>query len=94
LFCIACVWDLLFVSALGKKRKKKKLKWSGVTMSWESMLPLGVISAMIFVMANSQDVINRFTTGKPKHPRNDAWDRAMDERDARIKEEATRAHQN
>jgi hypothetical protein len=33
-------------------------------MSWESMLPLGVISAMIFVMANSQDVINRFTTGK------------------------------
>ncbi|KAH8945800.1 hypothetical protein BDL97_12G060000 [Sphagnum fallax] len=63
-------------------------------MSWESMLPLGVISAMIFVMANSQDVINRFTTGKPKHPRNDAWDRAMDERDARIKEEATRAHQN
>ncbi|CAK9861839.1 unnamed protein product [Sphagnum jensenii] len=62
-------------------------------MSWESMLPMAVISAMIFVMANSQDVINRFTTGKPKHPRNDAWDRAMDERDARIKEEATRAHQ-
>jgi len=45
-------------------------------------------------MANSQDVINKFTTGKPKHPRNDAWDRAMDERDARIKEEATSAHQN
>ncbi|CAM6011648.1 unnamed protein product [Sphagnum balticum] len=62
-------------------------------MSWESMLPMAVISAMIFVMANSQDVINKFTTGKPKHPRNDAWDRAMDERDARIKEEATRAHQ-
>jgi hypothetical protein len=63
-------------------------------MSWESMLPMAVISAMIFVMANSQDVINKFTTGKPKHPRNDAWDRAMDERDARIKEEATSAHQN
>jgi len=30
---------------------------------------------------------------QPKHPRNDAWDRAMDERDARIKEEATSAHQ-
>jgi hypothetical protein len=43
---------------------------------------------MIFVMANSQDVINKLTTGKPKHPRNDAWDRAMDERDARIKQEA------
>ncbi|KAH9552612.1 hypothetical protein CY35_09G075400 [Sphagnum magellanicum] len=57
-------------------------------MSWESMLPMGVISAMIFVMANSQDVINKLTTGKPKHPRNDAWDRAMDERDARIKQEA------
>jgi len=25
---------------------------------------------------------------QPKHPRNDAWDRAMDERDARIKQEA------
>jgi hypothetical protein len=33
-------------------------------MSWESMLPMAVISAMIFVMANSQDVINKFTTGK------------------------------
>jgi hypothetical protein len=66
-------------------------KWGGLEMSWESMLPMGVISAMIFVMANSQDVINKLTTGKPKHPRNDAWDRAMDERDARIKQEA---HQN
>ena len=25
--------------------------------------------------------------GQPKHPRHDAWDRAMDERDARLKEE-------
>jgi hypothetical protein len=33
-------------------------------MSWESMLPMGIISAMIFVMANSQDVINKLTTGK------------------------------
>ncbi|CAK9278638.1 unnamed protein product [Sphagnum jensenii] len=57
-------------------------------MSWESMLPLRVISAMISVMKNSQDVINKLTTGKPKHPRNDAWDRVMDERDARIKQEA------
>jgi hypothetical protein len=25
--------------------------------------------------------------GQPKHPRHDAWDRAMDERDARLKAE-------
>lgn len=30
---------------------------------------------------------------QPKHPRHDAWDRAMDERDARLKEEYAKSQQ-
>ncbi|KAG0570471.1 hypothetical protein M758_6G158900 [Ceratodon purpureus] len=56
-------------------------------MSWEAMLPMGIISAMIFVMGTSQFVIHTSIYGKPKHPRHDAWDRAMDARDERLKEE-------
>ncbi|KAL3689052.1 hypothetical protein R1sor_015361 [Riccia sorocarpa] len=60
----------------------------GRTMSWwESVAPLAIIGAMLCVAGNSQDLFNKLTTGKPKHPGADEWDKAMEKRDARVLEE-------
>ncbi|KAH7292695.1 hypothetical protein KP509_29G081400 [Ceratopteris richardii] len=60
-------------------------------MWWESVIPMGIIVGMIFVMGESQAFFHKLAHGKPKHPCNDAWDRAMEERDYRVRAEAAAA---
>ncbi|KAI5054729.1 hypothetical protein GOP47_0029874 [Adiantum capillus-veneris] len=60
-------------------------------MWWESVIPMGIICGMFFVMGESQDFLHKLAFGKPKHPCSDSWDRAMDERDYRIKKAAAAA---
>ncbi|BBN09073.1 NADH dehydrogenase (ubiquinone) 1 alpha subcomplex subunit 1 [Marchantia polymorpha subsp. ruderalis] len=58
---------------------------------WEGLAPLAIIGVMLCVAGNSQDLLTKLQTGRPKHPGSDMWDKAMEKRDARLLEELNRS---
>ncbi|GBG60456.1 hypothetical protein CBR_g5630 [Chara braunii] len=60
-------------------------------MALEALPPFIIIGGALVLMGGIQHTVHKALYGKPKHPRSDAWDYAMEERDSRILEEAAAA---
>lgn len=56
-------------------------------MSWETAAPLAIIVGAVGLMGLSQGWIHKAFYGKPKAIGQDPWDRAMNQRDDRLKKE-------
>jgi NADH dehydrogenase (ubiquinone) 1 alpha subcomplex subunit 1 len=54
----------------------------------EAVVPLAIVTVAVAAMGGSQGGIQQLFFGKPKLVGADHWDRLLDERDARIKQEA------
>jgi NADH dehydrogenase (ubiquinone) 1 alpha subcomplex subunit 1 len=53
----------------------------------EAIVPLAIIATMVAAMGGAQGGMHHLFFGKPKLVGADHWDRLLDARDARVKEE-------